>query len=248
MANALDKARQYLEDARGKINEWDRALEQARADRAEAEQAAPADPAELDQYADTYARAAGKIRAAEQGRKVAASAELGALEEVVRAGLADAKAGVKAAQKAHDDHRRKLDALLVKVSELDGADYRPVTLDDLDTGTGLEPGMSVKASRAEGLQGAVWGAEAKVNALAHVLEHHKVRPSDSAVLPAEAHEYANAVQAAGRESPANVQARAREEAARLEDERVRAEQQAEEQSKRSELVKAGRAWPLLRRS
>ena len=27
MANALDKARQYLEDARGKINEWDRALE-----------------------------------------------------------------------------------------------------------------------------------------------------------------------------------------------------------------------------
>lgn len=248
MANAQEKARQGLEQARARVTEWDRALEQAKTARDRAEDSAPDDPSVLEGFADEYARAEGRVRAAAKGRQQAETAVLAALEAVVRASLDDARADVKAAEQAHAAHRKKLDAMLAKVSELDGADYRPVTLDDLDTGTGLVPGMSVKASKAEGLQGAVWGAEAKVNALAYVLEHHSVRPSDAAVLPAEAHEYANAVRAAGRESPASVQARAREEAAQAEDERVRAEQQAEEQSKRSELVKAGRAWPLLRRS
>ena len=226
MANALDKARQALEAARGKINEWDRALEQARADRAKAEQAAPADPAELDQYADTYARAAGKIRAAEQGRKVAASAELGALEEMVRAGLADAKAGVKAAQKAHDDHRRKLDALLAKVSELDGADYRPVDLDDLPHNPGET--RSVKASRAAMLKGDVMVREAEVEMLTYALDHGEAQPASMfgdyrAPVPGYVHEYAAARKAAGVQSPAEAK-----RAAQVESERLRDEAEAEE--------------------
>lgn len=247
MTKALDKAREALEQARERVTEWDRALEQAKTARDQAEDSAPDDPSVLEGFADEYARAEGRVRAAAKGRQQADAAVLAALEAVVRAGLDDARADVKAAEQAHAAHRKKLDALLAKVTELDGADYRAVTLDDLDTGTGLGPGMSVKASKAASLQSTVWGAEAKVNALAYVLEHHSVRPSDAAVLPAEAHEYANAVKAAGRESPASVQARASSEIARLEDERVRAEQRDADRAERSELVKAGHAWPMLRR-
>ncbi|MGO1226693.1 MULTISPECIES: hypothetical protein [unclassified Brachybacterium] len=222
MANALDKARQALEAARGKINEWDHAIEQARADRAKAEQAAPADPAELDQYADTYSRAAGKIRAAEQGRKVAAAAEVNALEDVVRAGLEDAKAELRTAQKAHAEHRRKLDALLGKVSELDGADYRPVTLDDLDR---LErtPGASVKASRAASLQGAVWDHEASVNRMTGALDRGEVPPAERGNVPAYVLEYVDARRNAGLPTAAETQ-----RAAAIEQERAEAEQEPEE--------------------
>lgn len=226
MANALDKARQALEAARGKINEWDRAIEQARADRAKAEQAAPADPDELDQYADTYSRAAGKIRAAEQGRKVAASAEVAALEEVVRAGLADAQAGVKAAQKAHDDHRRKLDALLAKVTDLDGADYRAVTIDDVHPGVGTS--FTVKNSRAGTLKREVGKCEAEVEMLTYALEQGEAQPASMfgeyrAPVPGYVHEYAAARKAAGVQSPAEVK-----RAAQIESERLRDEAGAEE--------------------
>lgn len=216
MANALDKARQALETARSKINEWDRALDQARADRAKAEQAAPADPAELDQYADTYTRAAGKIRAAEQGRKVAASAEMTALEEVVRAGLDDAKAGVKAAQKAHDDHRRKLDALLGKVSELDGADYRPVDLYDVNP-NGEHGTFTVKGSRAAVLRGEIHTAEVLVKHLTEVLEKGDIWPGRRGEVPAYALEYVDARREAGIPTTAEAEQAAAIERDRLED-------------------------------
>lgn len=218
MANALDKARQALEAARGTINEWDRAIEQARADRAKAEQAAPADPAELDQYADTYARATGKIRAAEQGRKVAASAEVAALEDVVRAGLADAKAGVKAAQKAHDDHRRKLDDLLAKVSELDGADYRPVTLDDLTSAPEVGVKYSVKASTAAMLQARAREQRKVVELLERVLAQGDLSPGDRGKVPAYALEYVDARRAAGIATADEVATAVAIERERLEDE------------------------------
>ncbi len=200
MANALEEARQALEAARGKITEWDRAIEQARTDRAEAEKAAPADPAELDQYADTYSRAAGKIRAAEQGRKVAASAELAALEGMVRAGLEDARAELRAAESAYAEHRRKLDVLLAKVSALDGADYRPIDLDDFTKTERLE-GLSVKTSRAKWL-------EADVHKCAKAVERHEIAldsepySGDRGEYPAYIFEYVDARREAGIASPA----------------------------------------------
>lgn len=248
MANAQDKARQDLEAARERVAGWDRALDEAKAARDRTEDSAPDDPSVIEGFADEYARAEGRVRAAVKGRQQADAAVLAALESVVRASLDDAHAEAKAAERAHAAHQKKLDALLAKVAELDGADYRAVTLDDLDTGTGLTPGMSVKASKAATLQGAVWEAEAKVSALSHVLEHHDMRASDLTTIPAHAREYVAAVRASGAVSPASVQGRARDEAAQLEDERTRAEQRDTEAAERDELVKAGRAWPMRRRS
>lgn len=218
MANALDKARQALANARGKITEWDRAIESARAGRERAEQAAPADPAELDQFTETYARAAGRIRAAEQGRKAAASAEVAALEEVVRAGLNDAKAVAEAAAAEHAEHRRKLDALLGKVSALDGADYRAVTLDDLDD---RFSGASVKASRAASLHAVVRDREASVRRIAAALDRGEVSPVERGYVPAYVLEYVDARRDAALPTAGETERAAQIELDRLEEERER---------------------------
>lgn len=221
MTTTMDKAHSALTTARQKIGEWDHALEAARAERDRSRQAAPADPAALDGFADQYARAEGKVRAAEQGRRTADAGVLAALEGVVRASLDDERAALKAAEQAHAAHRRKLDALLAKVTELDNADYRPVTLDDVVLNPG--DGGSVKTSRADVLSGEVNRFDASVRRLAGVLETGEVSAFNRIDYPAHVLEYVDARAAAGVPTKAET-----ERAAAIEVDRLNAARNAED--------------------
>ena len=172
MTNALDAARQALAAARDKITAWDDTITTARRAREEAQQAAPTDPAELDEYADRYARAEGRVRAAENGRRAAEASIVPALESIIRAGLDDARAELKRAESEHAAHRRKVDALLTKLSQLDDADYRPTMLEDvapMADGRPMPGTYSVKASKAATLAAAVSDARAVVDVLEELL-------------------------------------------------------------------------------
>lgn len=226
MANAQDKARGDLEQARARVTEWDRALEQAKTARDRAEDSAPDDPSVLEGFADEYARAEGRVRAAAKGRQQAEAAVLAALEAVVRAGLDDARADVKAAEQAHAAHRKKLDTLLAKVSELDGADYRPTVLEDYGT---PEVGVtySVKVSKAAELLGRVRSAEASVSLHESVLDRGTLPAVPGAEVPPTLREYVDALRAAGALSPAEAR-----RAAAVELEQAEAEQEAAKAAER----------------
>lgn len=218
MANAQDKARDDLEQARARVTEWDRALEQAKTARDRAEDSAPDDPSVLEGFADEYARAEGRVRAAVKGRQQAEAGVLATLESVVRASLDDARAEVKAAEQAHAAHRKKLDALLAKVSELDGADYRPVTLDDLTSAPEVGVKYSVKASTAVMLQARAREQRKVVELLERVLAQGDLSPGDRGKVPTYALEYVDARRAAGIATADEVATAVAMERERLEDE------------------------------
>lgn len=229
MSTTLDQAHADLAAARQRITEWDRALADAETARDRIEDTAPDDPSVIDGFADEYARAEGRVRAAARGRRQAETAVLPALEGIVRAELDQARAAAKNTEQALAAHRRKLDALLAKVNDLDGADYRPVTVDDVPRDPGET--VTVKTSRAAALHTAHAHAVAMVESIEYALHHGQARPYLSSQvtvdLPASVHEYLEARTTAGVPSPADA-----ERATAIELDRLNAARTAEQQAAR----------------
>lgn len=198
MKSTMEQAQAAVTEARTNVERWETAVDDALQKQEQLATRAPSTPDEIEAFADDAARAQGRVTAARAGLKAAELEVVNSLERVVRADLADTEEQTRKAEQEYAAHRRKVDKILAQLSEVDGAEYRPIVIEDVQVRPG-EP-VSVKASRAAELKGAIYGHQRRAEILNTALAG--TRPFDSGVhtgghIPAHVYEYLEARQSAG---------------------------------------------------
>lgn len=170
MSRATDKALVEVGRAAEELVRWTAAVEEAEAAAAEAEAVVVADPSELDAVGDAAARAAARAAAARRGYAQAAARLADARRRALLAEAADEEDATRAAGRAYDSHRRKVDGLREQLEALDGVTYAPRQV-RLEAG---DVSVEQRVSKSSRLFAAVMLHETRAAVLRYTVEHGRV--------------------------------------------------------------------------
>lgn len=170
MSRAADKALAEVTRAAEELVRWATAVREAEEAAADAEAAVVTDPSELDAVGDTAVRATARAAAARRGYAQAAVRLADARRRALLAEADDEEDAARRAQRAYDDHARKVATLREQLEALDGVAYWPPA----ERLEGNAVALVLRVSRSSALYAVVMLHETRAAVLRYTTEHGRV--------------------------------------------------------------------------